>query len=137
MFRCWVSGTEKDKTSAEVGLRRLILGNKWTYVDDSHEMGRQFMSEFRGAIEESFRPPVSNMLNDCGHVCYPCALAKKWEMRKKTDISKCNSAVQSGILLIRAHYATKQCGVLKIIETFNSASYVRTDLFGIQRRAYA
>ena len=64
LYNIWLRSEGSERCRAEVGLRRVLLGEMGWILDYSSRSGQRFMDDLTHAMEDCMRPPVPDLL-DC------------------------------------------------------------------------
>ena len=83
----WRNGTERERNCAEVGLRRLVIGEIGVRVDLRSRAGELLQQYLRDALEQAMRSPVDEMLKDSQEDNAMCAGSREyiWEAYRRVD----------------------------------------------------
>ena len=65
LYNLWKTGDNCTKSQAEIGLRRLLMGEEGMRIPESSRNGQALSIQLRAAIEDAMRAPVPYLLSDC------------------------------------------------------------------------
>ena len=65
LYSIWLGGDSRTKEQAEVGLRRVLVGEAGWRVDSKSRGGERFGQDMCDALKEAMRAPVPALLLDC------------------------------------------------------------------------
>lgn len=68
LYKIWMSGDAAVKSQAEVGLRRILLGEQGMRVGSTSRNGVELSKLMAGALREAMRTPVRQLLLDCDEI---------------------------------------------------------------------
>ena len=65
LYKMWKRGDNRIKRQAELGLRRVLMGEDGMRVDDSTRNGMSLNEDMTAALENAMISPVPDLLDDC------------------------------------------------------------------------
>ena len=66
LFTVWERGDTTERRRAEVGIPRILVREDGLSVDGISRAGEKFMEEMADALRQAMRPPMPDVLQDCG-----------------------------------------------------------------------
>ena len=134
LYKIWTHGDGRTKAQAEVGLRRLLMGEDGMRVGPASRNGMAITAEMRAALQEAMRPPVTDLLEDCddmnssvsGSASY--AWSAMWDDQAREFDPMCDKAIDK----IVSHRDPNDIDV-EDLHFFKRARYMQRDCSGPQR----
>jgi len=141
LFKIWESGTARERACAEVGLRRLLLGEEAVHLNERQQGVSDFRLEFHAAMRDAFRAPIISMMGRCGHLSLPRAQTVRWKVHeydelKQADADKIEEPYQKGRAALMRHYGLRAGFSSDALCVYSAARLVHLAKYEGPRRSY-
>ena len=107
LYTKWLSSSDEEKERAEVGLLRLLLGEKAHGLRQRGRGVHEFMTAFRVAMANAFRSPVLGEMGRCDQFGEGGEGAYAWELSgivNRTEDEKESETLEEGMEILESYY---------------------------------
>ena len=137
----WQEGAVDDREKAEMGLRRLLLGEEALEIDDTERSAAELMHSFRESLKQAFEEPVASQLALSAQGCVHYRSTSMWEVVTRLDVDDNDSELHGPLLRLRDMMALddsrsttdEHCQPFNVYRT---ARFVTENGFGGRLRCY-
>ena len=141
LFKIWEGGTSRERACAELGLRRLLLGEEGMHLNERDHDASEFRRDFHGAIREAFRAPIITFMGRCPHLSLPRARTVTWKVHdseelKDEDEEKLGAVFRKGRAVLTRHYGMRAGYNSDAFSAYTAARLVHSDMYegaGVRR----
>jgi len=136
LYECWSTADKKERACAEVGLRRLILGEESVVLDESEPEVATFLNDFRACLRLAMREPVLSQLQFNGNSHVTWNISCSWEVAKPLLYDQRPEHADVFINLVSKEYDVYSGAVKSRFKFFKMMRLVATSKYGRRKRAY-
>ena len=86
LYKIWEQGNSRERACAELGLRRLLLGEEAIIIDERLMGATELKLKFNSALITALQPPVESMMQKCSHLSSPSASSFNWEIISQDEV---------------------------------------------------
>jgi len=135
LYDCWSTADKQERACAELGLRRLILGEESVLLDDSEPEVETFLNDFRASLRMAMREPVLSQLQFNGNSHVTWNASSSWEVAKPL-CEKRPENLELFINLVCQEYNVGTRAVKSRFKFYEMMRLVATSKYGRRKRAY-
>ena len=141
LFKIWEGGSSRERACAEVGLRRLLLGEEGMHLNERDHEASEVRLEFHAAMREAFRAPVMTMMGRSAHLSLPPARTVTWKVHEYEEVNvedakELGAPFTKGTAVLTRHYGLRAGYNSDAFSVYTAARLVHADRYEGARRVY-